>query len=235
MRCRIADLNIEILNTDPATETLCADFLSDFDSADIVISVSPFEVKKEMEESPYNNSFAYTESFLAFKKLSSHLAAYNAFLMHGAVVKLRGKGIVFSAPSGTGKTTHMLNWKKLFSNELSIINGDKPIIRFIGDEPKAYGTPWCGKEGYAENDSVTLTDICFIERASHNSICRIDPKDAVSELISQTLIPKNPVDAFAVLGMVDELLKKCAVWKIYCTKDTEAADTASNAILNTEE
>lgn len=234
MRCRIANINIEIRNTDPATEALCADFLSDFDRADIVIPVTPFEVKREMEESPYNNSFAYTESFLAFKKLSCQLAAYDAFLMHGAVVKVRGKGIIFSAPSGTGKTTHMLNWKKLFG-DLTIINGDKPIIRFIDNQPKAYGSPWCGKEGYAENDSVVLTDICFIERASENSIHRLSPRDAVSELIGQTLIPKNSADALRVLGLVDDLLKKCAVWKIYCTKDTESAVIASDEILNAKE
>ena len=231
MRCRIAELNIEINNTDSDTERICSKFLCDFDKPDLVISVSPLEVKKEMEASTYKNSFAYTESFLSFKKLSSRLAEFDAFLMHGAVIKIRNKGIVFSAPSGTGKTTHMLRWKEVFGDEVTVINGDKPIIRQRDGHPVAYGTPWCGKEGYTSNDSVNITDICFIERAEQNSVCRVEARDAVKELMSQILIPKVPADTIRVLGMLDDILKECSVWKIYCNKDIEAALVASEEIF----
>lgn len=234
MKCRIAELNIEIQNSHPATEAYCSGFLHDFDTADIVIPLSPSEVNDEILASAAQMSFPSAESFLAFKKLSSQLVKHDALLMHGVAVKFRNKGIIFTAPSGTGKTTHMLLWKQLFGEELAVINGDKPIIRFIGNVPTAFGSPWCGKEGYSSNISAALTDICFIERAEQNSACRLTAAAAVTELINATLVPKEAHQAVTVLGMADKLLKKCAVWRICCNMDIEAARLASETILQSE-
>lgn len=235
MRCRIADINIEIRNNDPATETAFEKFLCDFDAPDIVIPLTVSEVEDAMKGSPYANSFAYTESFCAFRKLSGQLAGYDAFLMHGTAVRVKDRGIIFSAPSGTGKTTHMLLWKRLFGKELTVINGDKPIVRMKDGTAFAWGTPWCGKEGYFENESVRLTDICFIERAAENRIRRVDPGEAVGLILQQILIRGGGQDTLKTLGMADRLLAQCRVWKIYCNKEPDAAVIASEAIFTGDE
>lgn len=230
MKCRIAEIDIE-MNISPATETLFEEYKSNFSIPELRLNVSQLEVQTRMENGEFNKSYEFAESFCHFIKLSEHLTKFNSILLHGAVIRIGNRGIVFCAKGGTGKTTHMLLWKELFKDNLTIINGDKPIIRFKEDTPYAFGTPWCGKEGYSVNDSVILTDICFIERAEENSIKEINPTDAVRELISQTLVPNNPNEAFLVLGMVDKLLRKCSIWKIYCNKDIEAAKIASKEIL----
>ncbi len=234
MKCRIAELNIEIKASDTGTLRFFKAFSADFDKPDIELSVSPFDVKKEMENSPVNNGFAHTESFCLFRKLSAELTRFDGLLLHGAAVSFRDRGIIFSAPSGTGKTTHMLNWKKLYGEELTIINGDKPIVRFINGRPFAFGTPWCGKEGYFENLGASLTDICFIERSDENQICRLTKKQAVELLLQQTLLSSDKNNLVKILDMADELLKKCSFWKIYCTKDINSAKIASEEILKTE-
>jgi hypothetical protein len=66
---------------------------------------------------------------------------FNCFLMHGAVVVVDGSIYMFTAPSGTGKSTHVALWKKYFKN-VEIINGDKPFSRVDESSVWVYGIPW---------------------------------------------------------------------------------------------
>lgn len=65
--------------------------------------------------------------------------------MHGAVVAWKDQGYLFTAPSGTGKSTHLALWKKYLGDQAEVINGDKPFLKVMEDEVWVYGTPWAGK------------------------------------------------------------------------------------------
>ena len=94
--------------------------------------------------------------------------------MHGAVVAWKNQGYLFTAPSGTGKSTHLALWKKYLGDQAEVINGDKPILKVTEDEVWVYGTPWAGKEQWQVNKKVALKGICFLERGEKNSIQKID-------------------------------------------------------------
>ena len=66
---------------------------------------------------------------------------YGAFLMHAAVVEVDGIAYVFTAPSGTGKSTHVQLWLDHFGPRARVLNGDKPLFRFEGNTLYACGTP----------------------------------------------------------------------------------------------
>jgi hypothetical protein len=117
---------------------------------------------------------------------------------------------------------------------MKIINGDKPIIRFLDETPYAYGTPWAGKEGFQINGKTPLTDICFIERAKENKIVRITPEEALKPLMNQILIPSDPLAAVKMLDLLDKLLKTTRLWVIYCDPTIEAAEVASKAIFGND-
>ena len=103
----------------------------------------------------------YLESLAIYRKIAEKVIEYNGFLLHGVVVEVNKCGIAFLARSGVGKSTHVMLWKELLKNKLTIINGDKPLVRIIDGKIFAYGTAWAGKEKLHKNTKTELrkTDI----------------------------------------------------------------------------
>ena len=200
---------------------------------DIVVSMDDvFEYRKLIQSNTSKFSCAYQ---IALEKISRKLPRYNAFLLHSATFEANGQGIAFSAKSGTGKTTHMLNWFRYLGDKLAIVNGDKPIIRFFEDEletPYAYDTPWNGKERLGNGSRTPLRHICFIERSETNFVTTLSKQDAVTRIMKQVYIPKDPIALAQTLSLVDKLLSVCNLWVIHCNMDIESAEVAYKAIFN---
>lgn len=202
------------------------------DPAEITVRVSQEEIRRERDLFPnIRYSDGYLESICAYRQLCLQLPVRDAMLMHGCVIECQGRGIAFLARSGVGKTTHTMLWKQLYEEQMRIINGDKPIIRFFNGVPYAYGTPWAGKEHMQTNARVELTDLCLIQRSEKNSVCRVDPAEYLGVLMQQLLLPAEPEAAGKTLELLDRLLSTCNLWVIRCNISEEAAITAHNAII----
>lgn len=200
-------------------------------SADFSVSVCEEEVREERSQSDACYDNGYLESVCVYRKLCTQIPRFDAMLLHAAVISAENRGIAFLARSGVGKTTHMLYWKKLLGEMCSIINGDKPIIRFFNGIPFAYGTPWAGKENLQTNTKNRLTDLCFIERSKINFTRRMRIDDCIDLIMSQILFPPDAQNLARTLEMVEMLLRKCDLWLIKCTNSVDAAKAACNAIL----
>lgn len=233
MKITVADFNIEIKNKFSLVERLSREYISDFDEADFFIEVTDEEIEKEKHRPSYQPGFkdAYIEAVVIYRKLCFMLPERDAIMLHSAVFSLEDKVVALVANSGVGKTTHMLHYKELFGDAVTVINGDKPIIRKIGSELFVYGTPWCGKEGMNTNIKAKLTDICFINRSEQISTLPMDKALAVGKLFMQIYLPKTDLAAGNTLEMLDGLLEKCRVWEINCTKDIESAKVSYAAIF----
>lgn len=232
---RIADFNIEIACIYSGTAKMLEPYLYNQDAAadfsvfatDAEIAEMDAEFKKLYGDTKHNAS--YIERLVIHKKISDEVLSRDAFMMHGALVEYEGTGYMFTAQSGTGKTTHVCLWKKVFGDGVHIVNGDKPILRLIDGELYAYGTPWCGKEGYNINTRVKLSKLCFVSRADDNSIVKISEIEAISRLMSQVEIVESR-DLAAQLAMLDVLVSKCDMYLLKCNMDDEAATVAYNGM-----
>jgi hypothetical protein len=231
MKCRIAQLNIEINNRFDYLAGSLKPYLCDFDKADITVSASDADLAAERESLDESFSDGYVESIAVCRKICHRLPEFSGYMLHSATFSLEGHGIGFLAKSGTGKSTHMLLWKQLFGDSLRVINGDKPFIRLEEGIPWAYGTPWCGKEGLNLNDRVALTDLCFIRRSCENKTVPISPEKAVGYLLEQVIIPEGSANIIKVLDMLDATVKNCRLWEIYCNTDISAAEVSAGTIL----
>ena len=230
--CKLAEINVCFENRYYYLYKQCKDYIFDGSNADIKISVSDEEIEKEKSSSEgrYNN--AYFEYISAYRKLCGNLTNFNAFLIHGAFFSVDDVGVIFCAPSGTGKTTHMILWKNLLKESMKIINGDKPIVRFIDDIPYGFGTPWCGKEHFGTNDKAQLKHICFIERNNSNSVEKIDKQKALSKLLQQIMLPMQKDEINQFFCLIDKLINKCEFWIIRCNTQTESATVSYNNIFS---
>ena len=169
-----------------------------------------------------------------YREICTYALAHDAFLMHCAVIEYEGRGYAFSAPSGTGKTTHIRLWRQVFGKDkVTIVNGDKPILRVFDDAVYAYGTPWCGKEGYNVNTRVPLCGLCFVERGKTNKIRPMSTEEAVPRLFGQIMVDDSP-DLARQMELADQLLEKVPCYLLSCNMEPEAARVAYDGMNHAE-
>lgn len=227
MKCRIAELNVEIINRGSHIRRISAGYEADFSHPDILLSASDEDVQREIE----NGSGPFAETVAFSRKFGQALPRFDGFMMHAATFTVGDKCIALMAKSGTGKSTHMLLWKQLFGENMEIINGDKPAVKIVDGKPFAYGTPWCGKEGLSVNKGAQLTDLCFIRRSEQNSVAKLPKQDCLKFLLGQVVIPEGSENIIKLMELLDKMLQNCNVWEIFCNTDISAAELSSRTIL----
>lgn len=228
---KMADLIIGIDNKFDFVKRLCRDYIvSNSEKTDFIVSASDDDINHEKEISQQDFSDGYLESVCIYRNISYILPEFDSFLFHAAVVCVDGEAYAFTAKSGVGKSTHIRLWKELLGDRLKIINGDKPILREQNGRVYAYGTPWCGKEGYNLNEKAPLKAICFLERGELDEISPMPKSAAAGKIIHQIVVPKSSESIIKVLDMLDSALKKVDVWKLKCTVNINAAEISYNAM-----
>lgn len=224
-----ADLNIKAKTIYDFSYNLCKDYLSN-DEPDFCVETNDLLIDNEVEISPYSPKRDYAESICLYREIADNLPLYNRMVFHGAVISYKGIGIVFTAQSGTGKTTHVRLWQKyLGDNNVTIVNGDKPIFNLNNDKVIAYSTPYAGKEGYQNHSSVELKAICFIRRAKENKITRVNAATILNDVFNQIYRPNNKEALVKTLDLLDKLLK-LPVYVLECDMSEQAVKTSFEAL-----
>lgn len=228
-----ADIYIKIHTQYDYMEQLCKDYLSDQDYYDIEVYPSEDYMNKVKDTALFTNE--YCESLSLYEEIGKQLPQYNAFIMHGAAITYKDQALIFTAKSGTGKTTHIRLWKKYFKSDVDMINGDKPILRFYKEGVKVYGTPFCGKEQWHKNRSQYLSAICLIEQAKVNKIEKLKPADAMVPLYTQIYFSKtDEQSADQTISLFNQLLTQIPLYKLECNISEQAVITAYKGMINNE-
>ena len=227
---RIADLNVLL---DYKHETLAHQAppyeINDDCTPDITISLSDEFLETQHKANPHL-SINDCEYIFTGGDFYDKIIDFGGFFLHSSTVEYKGKAYMFSAPSGTGKSTHTGMWLKAFGDEARIINDDKPAIRVFDGIAYAYGTPWSGKTDLNLNAKVPIGGICFVERAETNSIRKIPTSQAIAKILNQTLRPSHPARMGMLLDCLDKVLKYTDVYVLGCNISEEAAIVAYNGM-----
>ena len=231
---RIAGLAIEIRARYEYVARQCAAYLApEGTTPDFSVEVTDEALAASQAQAP-DFSIAYHESLCVYREICKKILAYGGILLHAAVIEVDGRAYAFSAPSGTGKSTHISLWRRTLGERVQIINGDKPILRYEGGRFIAYGTPWCGKEGWQRNASAPLDAICFLERNEENRIRRMTSAEAVDHIFHQLLRPKSAAEMDATLSLTDTLLREVPIYLLGCNISEEAARLAYETLSKGE-
>jgi hypothetical protein len=145
-----------------------------------------------------------------------------------------GCAYLFTAPSGTGKSTHTRLWRELLGDKAVMVNDDKPIIRYIDGEFYVYGTPWNGKHHLDTNCRAKIKAICKIEQAKENRIEIISTSEMLMTILNQTIRPDNLEQMDKLLGLIDKMISKVGLYKLGCTISKEAAELAYSTMSKGE-
>lgn len=202
------------------------------EKADIHIDL---EYEKLNEIKQDHLSFEELEYIYAGFVFYNRLIDFDGFFLHSSAVSVDDRAYLFSAPSGTGKSTHANLWLKYLGKRAEIINDDKPAIKLIDNEFFVFGTPFSGKTDLNKNKCVRLGAICMLERDERNSIKRITSADAIYPILNQTLRPKDYANMDKLLNLLNLMLKSTPVYKLKCNMDISAAEIAFEAMSEKHE
>ena len=161
------------------------------------------------------------------------LLRFGGMMLHSSAVVLDGKAYLFTAPCGTGKSTHTRLWLENFPAAF-ILNDDKPALRLEDGKFYAYGTPWSGKTTQNRNVRVELGGIRVLHRGKDNTIEPYTGRGALHNILEQTVRPRDPALMGNLLELLDKLLQAVPVWKLECNMEPEAALVSYNAMHGKE-
>ena len=152
-------------------------------------------------------------------------------LLHSAAASYKGQAILFSAPSGTGKSTHTSLWKKYYPDDVVLFNDDTPILTNISGEIFACGTPWSGKSEINENIILPLKSIVFLKQEKENSIRRLTTIESVIKLLEETRKPVFEDLMEKHINFINKVIETTPIFELSCNISKEAVDLVKNTIF----
>ena len=217
------------------TRIFCRDYLTEA-SPSFQVEITSADIVCEREKSdreailegrvPVEYTDPYLETLAVYRKIATRLLDENILLFHGSVIAVDGEAYLFTARSGTGKSTHTRLWLEQFGSRAVMINDDKPLLQIDEQGVTVYGTPWDGKHHRSTNTSCPLKAVCILTRSKENHIEGIDKKAALPMLCQQSYRPANPDALRKTLALVDKLGSSIRLYRLGCNMETEAAQVA---------
>lgn len=228
---KIAGHAFQVQHRFASTRDYCLRYLTE-DAAEAVITVTQEDLQAQqqalLEEAlreglrPRNFTEPFLERTVIQEKLAANLSCYHIFPFHGSAIAADGAGYLFTADTGTGKSTHTRLWRQLLGERAVMINDDKPFLQITEDGAVVHGTPWSGKHGLDTNIAVPLRGICLLERGKEDWIRRISPEEAMPQLRKQA--------GGADPRLLDRLGETVPLWHLRCTATAYAAEVAIQAM-----
>lgn len=236
---KIADIIIQIEPLFNSTYLFCKSFLCN-DKPDFSVKIEMSDIAYERQRAKLtdikegrksvNFSDNYLETLAVYRKIAEKINDYNAFLFHGSAVSVDGVGYLFTAKSGTGKSTHTGFYREVFGERAVMVNDDKPIIALKNNKAFVCGTPWCGKHNLGNNIIVPLKAICVLSRGDINSINEVNYSDILENIIGQSYRPENSKNLFNFMETISKLVKCVKFYKLKCNLNCEAALVSYNGM-----
>ena len=204
------------------TRNFCSDYLCD-GTPDFSVELTEEDLAEERKRSEEVHTDLYLETIALQRKLTEVLFSRNILLFHGSAVAVDGACYIFTAKSGTGKSTHTRFWREVFGERAVMVNDDKPFLSISKEGITVCGTPWNGKHHLGTNIQVPLKAICILERGEKNRIEAITAKEALPILLQQSHRPGNPRWMGKYLDLLDGLANGTAFYWLQCNMSPEAA------------
>lgn len=171
---------------------------------------------------PEDSKDAYVEFRALIGLTAKALLQYDCCIFHSVAFICKGQAYLLTGPSGIGKTTQYLTWQKLFPGELTMINGDMPVLERKEDGVSiwAHPSPWSGKERMGSQASAAIAGIVLLEQDRMNSISILSPREAMIPLFQQFLVRPDTEEQITTLSRImDQLLRNVPIWKFNNTGD----------------
>ena len=228
---KMAGKVIEVNSLYDAVHAYCADYRTDENpDFSVTISQTDIEYERRKSENGERSSDSYLEELAVYRKIAEKMPEYDTILFHGSVIAVDGEAYMFTAKSGTGKSTHTRLWREFLGERAVMVNDDKPLLH-IGDTVTAYGTPYDGKHRLSSNIAIPLKAMCILTRAAENHIEQITKAEAYTMLVQQAYRPADIMALQRTMMLIDKLANAVNLYRLGCNMDISAAKISYEGML----
>lgn len=182
-----------------------------------------------INEFPFQNPPKSLGQVLRFLPMRAVFQHYGVLFFHAAQIAIGDAGILFTGPSGAGKTTQSLLWEKYEAAKR--ICSDRTLIRYVDNSYQTYGYPIDGSEPVRSTEVNQLKCMVLVKQDKINRTERLSAVRAVSKLMPQMVIDGwNPQARTRATELLLELVQEIPVYELYCRADKEAVTCLKNQL-----
>lgn len=180
----------------------------------------------EIYFNPAYTSLLNTDTiFHSMLALEKHLVLRNSFVFHCSYLDFEGKAILFSGPSGIGKTTHTNLWCQYLPDRAKVLNGDKCLLSREGNTFYANGWPICGSSGICYNERREVRAIVLLQQAPENRLIEEKKILTFRRVLEQLTVNYwNREFTEAAMTFADSLVSTLPCFTYGCNISREAVD-----------
>ena len=223
---RFADIPVRAVFQENYIQDQCRDYETGEKPA-FTIEITPADVALEEDDSGKGTfPYGYLESLVFYRKFCEQAVYHDILLFHCSAVSVDGQAYLFTAPSGTGKSTHTALWREVFGERAVMVNDDKPLLKIENNRIYVYGTPWDGKHHISTNIKVPVKAVCLLGRGTENEIHRESFQAAYPCMLAQTYRADDAEKMKKTLELVNQFMAVVPVYSMKCTISKEAAQMA---------
>ena len=148
---------------------------------------------------------------------------YNHYVLHSSYIVYHNQAILFSAPSGVGKSTQASLWQKY--RNIKIINGDRTLITKDRNRYFAGGWPVCGSSKICHNQTYPLAAIIMLDQGPVNKVQQLSYFEKTKRLIKEITVNFHNQDYVNhYFEFIDQLINDIPIVHFTCTIGEEAVD-----------
>lgn len=172
----------------------------------------------------------HLENTMIHVNLCIGMLDYQVLLLHGSAICLDGEVCIFTAPPGTGKSTHTRLWRGVFGDRAYMINDDMPMLVVSRDKVEVYGSPWTGKHELGCNGHAPLKAIIELTRDTENHINGISAVEAFPIIKRQAYAASDVNVMKKVFPIEKKILEIIPFYCLGCNMEDDAARVAWKGI-----
>ena len=230
--CKDFIVDMPCTNVQPNGETCTNAQPKGGNACDIEVTITPKlideteeinKIARERDGIYLSGERTFLETLALHKEIATKMVPYGITVFHSSSITIDGRGLMFTATSGTGKSTHTSIWKKCFGERVIHINDDKPFVRV--EEGKLYvcGSPWMGKHGRGTNAEAEVSAIGIIKRDMENFVKKVPPAVAFATIYNQIYRPTGIDMTKATLDIAKFITENIPIYEVHCNMEDEAA------------
>ena len=161
--------------------------------------------------------------FISLLALERHLYPLHSYILHSAYMIKDNEAILFTAPSGTGKSTQADLWVKY--RNARVINGDRSLLMQKEEDFTVHGFPVCGSSEICFNESYPIKAIVILSQGKENVISKPDKNEVIKKLFREITINYHDTTFFdSALSFIEDLYDHIPIYSLQC-------DISENAVL----
>lgn len=191
----------------------------------------PYAVSEEIDDKhtiinihkDYIHMMIIDTIFVSLLSLERRMNKYHQYILHSAYIVENNQAILFTAPSGTGKSTQAALWQK--HKDSRIVNGDRTLISKEKNKYFANGWPICGSSEICINEKYPIAAIVVLSQGKENTITELKYSEAFKKILSElTINYHNSLFVNDVMNFIEDLISHVKIYHLTCDISEDAVN-----------